>query len=84
MNNKIKQLAEQAGMNPIGDMSKFGMGESMNTYNCQGFMLEKFAELIVKECAKLITEDNPHTCYREIRDDRKIQAMRIKLEFGVE
>ena len=50
MNNKIKLLAEQCGMNPIDDMTEFGMGESMNRYNCQGFMLEKFAELIAKEC----------------------------------
>lgn len=50
MNEKIKELAELCGMNPIDDMTEFGMGESMNRYNCQGFMLEKFAELIAKEC----------------------------------
>ena len=52
MNEKIKELAEQCGMNPIDDMTEFGMGESMNRYNCQGFMLEKFAELIAKEECK--------------------------------
>ena len=73
MNQRIKELATEAGLQPFEDC---GPGYV--------YKMEKFAELIVKECAKLITEDNPHTCYREIRDDRKIQAMRIKLEFGVE
>lgn len=51
MNERIKLLAEQAGMKPCADMSKFGMNEDMNPYNCQEFMLEKFAQLIVRECA---------------------------------
>ena len=53
MNEKIKLFAERAGMKPQDDMTKFGMGEDMNSYNCQGFMLEKFAELIIRECAGL-------------------------------
>ena len=56
MTEKIKELAEQYGMNPIDDMTEFGMGESMNRYNCQGFMLEKFAELIIKECCNICCE----------------------------
>ena len=42
MNERIRQLAEQAGMNIVDD--KF------STY---GRFAEKFAELIVEECIKL-------------------------------
>jgi hypothetical protein len=42
MNKRIKELAEQAGMNIVDD--KF------STY---GKFAEKFAELIVKECAEI-------------------------------
>ena len=59
MNERIRELAEQAGMKPCADMSKFGMNEDMNPYNCQEFMLEKFAELIVEECAELM--ETQHT-----------------------
>jgi hypothetical protein len=82
MNEKIKLLAERAGMKPQDDMTKFGMGEDMNSYNCQGFMLEKFAELIVRE-AMLV-------CRTEWVSDSSAQkygnqcADSIKQHFGVE
>jgi hypothetical protein len=77
MNERIRQLAEQAGYKPIGT---FG-DELMEIYN------KKFAELIVKECSQLILDkkmgdlgDNPgvkeweegyneavHDCYYLIR-----------------
>ena len=59
MNERIKELAEQAGMKPCADMSKFGMNEDMNPYNCQEFMLEKFAELLVRECASIAATAEP-------------------------
>ena len=42
MNERIRELAEQAGMNIVDD--KF------STY---GRFAEKFAELIIRECAKV-------------------------------
>ena len=45
MNERIRQLAEQAGMNIVDD--KF------STY---GRFAEKFAELIVRECANYINQ----------------------------
>jgi hypothetical protein len=63
MNERIKQLAEQAGFNP---------------YNYQGgnsALFEKFAELIVRECA-------------EVADMNAVEAMglygKVLEHFGVE
>ena len=52
MNERIKKLAEQAGMNIVDD--------EFSTY---GKFAEKFAELIVRECAQLLETngDNQRT-----------------------
>jgi hypothetical protein len=46
MNKRLKQLAEQAGMTD----DKFGMFFAKDSHNEDGVDLEKFAELIVREC----------------------------------
>ena len=61
MNKRIKQLAEQA--------------TSYNNSDGWLFDKEKFAELIVKECANYITEYYPHSRY---------EAFYMKKHFGVE
>jgi hypothetical protein len=51
MNERIRELAEQAGFNP---------------YNYQGSnsaLFEKFAELIVRECAAYMYSTYPNTRY---------------------
>jgi hypothetical protein len=49
MNERIKQLAEQAG---------WGKGETHDDcIQCSPFDKEKFAELIVQECAKIADEN---------------------------
>jgi hypothetical protein len=65
MNEQIKVLAEQAGMNIVDD--KF------STY---GKFAEKFAELIVQECAKVA----------DIADENKCEWIggNILTHFGVE
>jgi len=52
MNERIKELAEQAGMVKILEehASEYGAGTFENTPYPE---LEKFAELIVKECSDL-------------------------------
>jgi hypothetical protein len=52
MNERIKQLAEQAGLVKILDehASEYGNGMFENTPYPE---LEKFAELIVRECAEV-------------------------------
>ena len=58
MNERIKQLAEQAGLQPFEDCGPKYV-----------FKMEKFAELIVKECASKVTRN---------------EALNILEHFGVE
>ena len=52
MNERIRKLAEQAGMTD----DKFGMYFAKDKHNEDGVDLEKFAELIVKECVGIADE----------------------------
>ncbi len=52
MNEQIKKLAEQAGMSD----DKFGMFFAKDKHNEDGVDLEKFAELIVLACTKVMEE----------------------------
>ena len=71
MNKRIKELAEQAGYLP--DM--FGIGH-WDMPECQ-----KFAELIVKECAKVCrVQPNVYA----LKADRDNCAIAIEEHFGVE
>ena len=59
MNEHIKQLAVQAGLVRVGDWGmKRWEGPRSDSINDQD--LEKFAELIVRECA-LVAKTLPHT-----------------------
>jgi hypothetical protein len=68
MNERIKQLAEQAG---------WGKGETHDDcIQCSPFDKEKFAELIVRECAKIA----------DIADENKCEWIggNVLTHFGVE
>ena len=68
MNERIKQLAEQAG---------WGKGETHDDcIQCSPFDKEKFAELIVRECAKSA----------DIADENKCEWIggNVLTHFGVE
>ena len=68
MNERIKQLAREAGLlayNPEGPPTK----------------LEKFAELIIRECAK-VCRDQPNVY--ALKADRDNCAIAIEQHFGVE
>jgi hypothetical protein len=80
MNERIRELAEQAGFNP---------------YNYQGSNLslfEKFAELIVRECVQTLQDNTPVLDENESLEDWNkgyIRAMldcehHIQEHFGVE
>lgn len=80
MNERIQQLAEQAGI-VFWEMSGDVDWRQANREN-----LEKFAELIVRECANAayqslyedrIFDDSPHIIRTKVMDD-------IKKHFGVE
>ena len=70
MNERIKELAAQAGMNIVDD--KF------STY---GKFAEKFAELIVRECASQVIEHQPRYL---TRGQAQEMANTIKEHFGAE
>ena len=70
MNERITELAEQAGYSK--DFLAIGLPNNM----------EKFAELIVKECARVVLEDPEKTGIRMYFDE-KIAAYVIKKHFGV-
>lgn len=54
MNERIKELAKQAGMTD----DKFGMFFAINEHNEDGVDLEKFVELILQECINKISDEN--------------------------
>jgi len=72
MNDKIKELAEQAGLNLPNNLVEGVNGPGVVTEKDK---LAEFAELIVRECANYITEYYPHSRY---------EAFYMKKHFGVE
>ena len=70
MNERIKQLAEQAGMHDFV-LEAMGINEEM----------EKFAELIVKECAKVCLSQRDPSNLNYKPSERFSEA--VKQHFGV-
>ena len=70
MNERIRELAEQAGIYKL-DLSD----------ETEYWIIEKFAELIVKECAK-VCRDQPNVY--ALKADRDNCAIAIEEHFGVE
>ena len=71
MNERIRELALQAGDN----IPEFHFGD----YNIPNEFMEKFAELIVRECANKVKDfyqEDEFSCYNA--------AEEIKQHFGVE
>lgn len=68
MNERIKELLEQSGLQPY--------------YDAQEGQIEKFAELIVKECAKFAVEA-AEAAEIKMMDNFVIEFW-IKKHFGVE
>jgi|688.fasta_scaffold248555_4 hypothetical protein len=87
MNERIKQLAVQAGLTQAKD---FKSGDEVKNF-VFGNGLEKFAELIVLECAGIVDKIVPpgYEDYPDYRDQieqsfRRECATEIKKHFGVE
>ena len=81
MNKRIKELAEQAGMVNILDehASEYGNGMFENTPYPE---LEKFAELIVRECAQVCLEQRDPANLNYKPSEKFAEA--VKQHFGVE
>lgn len=86
MNERIRELAKQAGMSD----DKFGMFFAEDKHNEDGVDLEKFAELIVRECANKLRETDYELAFVEdgmcdpsISDAMLVAASDIEEHFGV-
>ena len=80
MNKKIKELALDAG---IGFTLWDDSGREMiDNYTPEEY-LEKFAELIVKECITAIKNDDGYHLSVSTIDDRYNQGVQMGLEFAV-
>ena len=80
MNERIKELLDQSGIKVKSDLSGFNLPEDINLYHAQGFDLEKFAELIVRECVEVGAQ-------AFLKDNRIVPvfpANQIKQHFGVD
>ena len=75
MNERIKELAVEAGM-ILGDASEFDMAKFMPKE-------VKFAELIVRECAKSLWTEECHNSDLALEEFERNSA-KIKEHFGVE
>jgi len=62
MNNRIKELAERAGMTD----NKFGMFFAKDNHDEDGVDLEKFAELIVKECGAIADNSRGQSAFPSV------------------
>ena len=73
MNERMKELAKQAGFGPTA-----------NPYERQAFDVNKFAELIVRECAGVCDDLRDSTDYEFEKDMADNCAQSIMKRFGVE
>jgi hypothetical protein len=70
MNERIKEL--------INESTSFKEGDTEGKYDIEVFDKEKFAELIVRECAEFVSNDRQNDEYGVFVSNR------IKEHFGVE
>jgi len=73
MNERIKELAEQAGFRSNPDIYDRN----------QSFDIGKFAELIVRECARSLWTEECHTSDLAVEEFNR-NSKKIKQHFGVE
>jgi hypothetical protein len=79
---RIRELAEQAGMTD----DKFGMYFAKDKHDEDGVDLEKFAELIVKECVGIVAKRKNQAIDDSWNVDEAMSMAEMDLEehFGVE
>ena len=81
MNERIRELAEQAGLEFDNDLAL----EPEPIYYTTQKDLEKFAELIVKECASQVRFTDLLKCNDDSDGEILLQAsVQLKQHFGVE
>lgn len=84
MNERIKKLAEQSGFYfyDMHDVDGQDLGESIEADNWAA--AEKFAELIVRECMGIISDESEKVSDEWRCKDGKHIWWKIKEHFGVE
>lgn len=84
MNERIKLLAEQAGMNAIEPVMDFDRKETH--WNGWASAMEKFAELIVQECIGIVAKRKDQAIDDSCNVDEAMSMAEMDLEehFGVE
>jgi hypothetical protein len=81
MNKRIRELALQANMTFNGT----DLSGSIGRVQCYEDELEKFAELIVKECCLQVADVRIENDFEPVGDAVLVQALTgIKKHFGVE
>ena len=87
MNEKIKELGKQAGLNFGTNISGvelvYGTFEGSVISHIDSNELEKFAELIVRECITAIKNDDGYHLTPSTFDDRYNQGLQMGLEFAI-
>ena len=79
MNERIQQLAEQAGLSEGVFTRHDGVPCDLKGYSMLPEQMQKFAELLVRECLQVINQPNG------VGDDDVIRISRdVKKHFGVE
>ena len=88
MNERIKQLAEQANADELSYAYYRGEKRPENAVTLHSVDLEKFAELIVRECARLCEHESNDDEYDQYDMGQSVKAESIKTaikkHFGVE
>ena len=73
MNNKIRELAEQSGFFPVPDSAEWDW-----EFRAENARYERFAELIIKECASICDRlegeyleksKDEYECYSDLKAD---------------
>jgi len=83
MNERIKQLVKQSQPKIDWEARHYGELNNGEKLDYQNQWFEKFAELIVKECAESLWTEECYTSDLALKEFEK-NSKKIKLHFGVE
>jgi len=83
MNERIKQLVKQSQPKIDWEARHYGELNNGEKLDYQNQWLEKFAELIVKECAESLWTEECYTSDLALKEFEK-HSKKIKQHFGVE
>lgn len=76
MNQKIRELAEKSGFFPVPDETEVDL-----EYRAENARYERFAELIIQECDKLLNSQYDYSCHNA--HVFNVAVYKIKKHFGI-